>query len=228
MRAPTWILVLSFLMTAARLASAGEYLDPSGFAFRYPEGWIAVNEQGRATLAKEVREWFDNQAFDLQALSVLVVDPTSQEFAPNCNVVVNSSEIPVTERTLEELRGALPGQYKSMGIEISRLRADIQEVGANRAIVLHYDTKLPGVPHDLHQQQVYVPGGGRTHIITCTTTIDRVAQDDMAFQSILASFRVPPVEGGRFDWKAIGSSSMTGGIVGGLTAGIVAGPQRGC
>ena len=217
------VLLVGFLLAAAGLTSAGEYSDPSGYGFRYPEGWVAVSELDRDSVAKEVREWLDNQAIDLTVLSVVVVDPGPKEFSPNCNVVLIEGEIPVTDGTLQDMLGALPGKYRSMKIEVSNLKGALQQVGANQAIVFHYDTKLPGVPFPLHQQQVYLPGGGKTHIITCTTTIDRIAQDDLAFQSILATFQVPPVQGSRLNWNEVGSSSLIGGIVGGLTAGIVVG-----
>ena len=98
MRVRFLVLLVGFLLAAAGLTSAGEYSDPSGYGFRYPEGWVAVSEIDRDSVAKEVREWLDNQAIDLTVLSVVVVEviPRGRKSRSSEN---DSHDRPLTRRT---------------------------------------------------------------------------------------------------------------------------------
>lgn len=51
---------------------------------------------------------------------------------------------------------------------------------------------MPGETLPSRQRQVYIPGGGNTFIVTCTGEADRFDGYVPTFDSILASFKVPP------------------------------------
>lgn len=215
-----WMGAVLFLAVAGP-GSAAEYKDPAGFSFRYPDEWTAVNRENVASLESAVREWLKQGEIDLTQINVIVVDPRQTDFAANCNVLQVPGELTINEATRQKLLGQAAEQFRKVGVEVENLRIDIRQFGMHEAIVLDFDSRMPFAQERLHQRQAHFPGGGKTHVVTCSAAANRFAQYEQPFDMILSSFHVPPRQSGGFDWKNIRGSATTGAIVGGI-AGAVA------
>ncbi|MGC3965921.1 MAG: hypothetical protein QM775_00675 [Pirellulales bacterium] len=140
------------------------------------------------------------------------------------NVVVEKKQIPLDQKTLDELADFLPQQFKQVGADCTIIRKSLQKYGANQAGILEYDARLPGIPMPLKQRQVYFVGGGKTFIVTCTATAGTFTKYAPTFDAMLASFEVPEPVG--FNWSKVLAGGSRGAIIGGLVglaAGLIGG-----
>lgn len=184
---------------AMGLAAGGtfgeEYRDPDGFSFTYPKGWIALTGETkdglREELTPETRTWLEKNAIDLNKISLLLVRNGKAEFLENLNVVVIKQQITPDEETLKSLLEQMEKQYEKMGMKIKDVVSRVEKVGANKALVVEYRARLPIVPDELKQKQVFIPGGGKTYIITCTGRADTYADHAATFDKMLTSVTVP-------------------------------------
>jgi hypothetical protein len=220
-----WTACFALLVTTpatAAAASAGDYSDPSGFSFHYPDGWILLNKQslaeGLKSLPPEISEWVGKNKIDLGKMNVMLLRDGDAEYLENLNVVVHPQEMPMNKDSAEKLRTMLPGQYLSVGAEVSGMNFRVTKIGDRDAIVGEYDSKLPAVPVPLKQRQVYIAGGGNTYIVTCTSPRATYAKYSPTFDAITASFKVPPPKKTGFDFNQM----IIAGIVGGVAAGVIA------
>jgi hypothetical protein len=210
------------LFVVAASARGEDYSDPSGFTFTYPEGWVVVNREkigdaGKA-LPAEIRNWVAKNKVDLSQVAVILLRNGEDAFLENLNVVVDKQEqIPVTDSTVKELTNKLPKQYESMGIKVGSLFVRIQKVGDREAIVADYTAESLGGP-TLRQKQVMFPGGGKTYIVTCTTTFHTNDQYQPILNKVLASFKMPEPEA--FDMSRTLNYALIGGAIGGLVGGL--------
>jgi hypothetical protein len=227
MRAPCLHLVLVFLLATSSTAAAvaGEYRDPAGFSFTYPEGWLAVSEPSKTLVNNappEIRSWLDKNRVSLSQVTMVLVRVAPEEFVESLNVVVTPQEIPIKQETIAKLLTTLTQQYGSLGATIKNLNARLQNVDANEVIVVDFDSRLPGVAFPMHQRQVFFPGGGKTYIVTCTAKPETFPKYEPTFDTILASFTVPAPTAQGFDLKRIWGGARNGAIFGAVAGALAA------
>ncbi len=211
------------LVCVGNPALGGEYTDPSGFSFTYPDDWVVVTREiladARKQVGPDVKDWLAKTNMDLNRIRVAVFRKGHDE---NLNVIVNDKELPVNDRSVQELRNVLPQQFKTAGFQADNLQVGIQKIGPHEVAVSDFQVRLPVSPDLFREKQVYLPGGGKTFIITCTAKANSFQQVAPAFEQILASFRVPPPTPGGFDWKGVMITGLIGGVAGGLIGGAFA------
>lgn len=202
----------------------GDYADPSGFSFTYPENWIPVTRPAMGdvhrALPQEVQNWLAKNNVDFNRVAVVLIRHGREEFLENLNVVVEKQQIPANDKTVKQLTDVLAKEYGSMGVKVDNYQARVQKVGSHDAVVMEYQMQLPDVAFPLRQKQVVFPGGGKTYIVTCTGRVDSFDQYQPIFEKVLASFQVPaPVAGGA-DWDPVVLAGMVVGFIGVLVAGL--------
>ena len=214
------------LLLICATASGGDYTDPSGFAFTYPEDWIplthsAMSEVNQA-IPQELKNWVAKNNVDLSRVAVVLLRNGREEFVENLNVVVVKQQIAVDDKTVQKMTESLPKQYRSMGMNVDNFQGRVQKVGSHNAVVVEYQyqSPLPGVTSELRQRQVFFPGGGKTYIVTYSATTDSFDRHLPIFEKILASFQVPAPVAMGFDWSRVATTGLVGGIVGGLFGGM--------
>jgi hypothetical protein len=176
------------LLTAAA-AVAGEYHDRSGFTFTYPDGWFAAGKfENLANLPPELASWIKNNHIDLNQVAVVLIHAGHGSFLDNLNVVVVHDEMPLDDASIKEIENGLPRQYRSMGVSIENLESHLRQVGSNKAMVVDYRSRLPGLPLPIWQRQYYIPLAGNTYILTCTATSQSFAASAPVFERIVESF----------------------------------------
>src|SRR5438552_2304290 len=92
------------LMVWALPALGGEYRDPTGFSFTYPDGWVVVTNLTKDQLPPQTRTWLSKNNVDLSRLSMVLIRDGQDEFLENMNVVVDHQEIPVNESALQKIK----------------------------------------------------------------------------------------------------------------------------
>lgn len=218
-RAVTAFALLGLGFGGMRL-SAGEYQDPSGFSFTYPDGLVAVTSLNKDTLDPDYRRWVETNHIDLSRMSVSLVHNGKGDFRENLNVVVDPQQLPLEDSSVRKLLDGIPPKYRELGASVENLQGRLQRVGSNRAAVLDYQLTVPGVPFPMRQRQVLFAGGGKTFIVTCTARADTFAEYSATFDTILASFNGPPPledkPAGGFDWRRAVMMGIGGGAIGGL------------
>src|SRR5438477_3994061 len=146
--------LLLFFSWVAPLA-AGEYSDPNGFSFTYPDGWIAVANPGKdidpKTAPPQFRQWLEKNNISLSRMNVVLIRDGQDEFPVALSVLVNQQQIPVNDDTTKQLLDMMRAQAPSMGATIADAEGHVRKVGANEAIVYDFQTRLPGVPVPLKQ-----------------------------------------------------------------------------
>lgn len=208
------------LLACGPAAAGGDYADPSGFSFTYPEGWVPITRAAMGDvnqfLPDELKHWVAKNQLDLNRLSVVLVRDGGDEFLENLNVVVEGQQIPVNDEAVRKLTEMITQQYRAMGVQVADLQGRVQKVGPYDAVVMEYRSRIPGVPDNLRQKQVMLPGGGKTYIITCTAKADSFDSYRPTFEKILASFRVPAPLATGIDWKRVVTAGVVAGVIGGL------------
>lgn len=217
--AATWI-----LLALAASARGGEFHDPSGFSFTYPNGWIAINRAKMGDpsqlLPSSMRNWVAKNNVNLSQVAVILLRNGNAEFLENLNVVVDEKQqIPVNDDLVKQMTEMLPKQYEPLGIKISKLNVRIAQVGGRDALIAEYHAKMPGVPFLLWQKQMTIPGGGKTYTVTCTTKADSYQRYEPVFDKMLRSFETP--EPKEFALTGDMPFTLIGGIVGGIIGAFV-------
>jgi hypothetical protein len=215
------ILTVFMLLAGATQAVCGEYNDPSGFSFTYPEGWLPTSSMNKGELPPEVRGWFLKNNVDFNRVSVFLVRVAQADFVETMNVVVQQQEMAIEEVSVKKLLDMMSQQFRSMGIKIEGAKGETKKFGTNQAIVIEFQSKLPAVPFPLRQRQTLFSGGGKTFVVTCTSKDDTFETYAPTFDKILTSFKVPPST--RHPHGIDFGQSLIMGIVGGLIGGIVGG-----
>jgi hypothetical protein len=209
------------------VASGEEYSDPAGFSFTHPKDWIVVTSQGidslslNEALMPETRAWIEKNSVDLSKVSVLLVRNGKDDFLENLNVVVEKQELVPNDRTLKALVEKMRQQYVDMGVKVEGLVGRVEKMGANEALVTEYQIHFPFIADTLKQKQAFIPGGGKTYIVTCTCKADDFTAFTPTFDKILASMKVPArtIRGGV--WNQSLKMGLVGGVVGGVTVGLL-------
>ena len=199
---------------------AGNYADPSGFSFTYPDGWIPVNRAAMGNvndvLPPEVKNWVAKNNVNLNQLPVMLIREGHEEFLENLNVVIHPQQIPVDESTVKKLTGIVGQQYTAIGGKVTDVQGSVQKMSSRDVIVMEYQARLPGNPFLLRQRQVSFPGGGKTYIVTCTAKADTFAKFQPAFDSVLASFQAPDPVAQGLNWNRAALTGVVGGVLGAL------------
>lgn len=218
------ISVVGLLLLSCAGASGGDYTDPSGFAFTYPEDWVPLTHSAMGdvnqALPPELKDWIANNNVDLSLVAVVLVRNGHEEFHENLNVVVQKQQIPVDAKAVDSLAESMPKQFESMGGSVDKVQGRVQKIGSHDAVVFDYQSRMPGVTYLLRQRQVFFPGGGNTYIVTCSGRADSFDQHLPTFEKILASFQVPAPVASGFDWNRVMTTGVVAGIVGGLMGGL--------
>lgn len=184
-------LATGFLLAVVCVASAGQYTDPTGFSFTYPDGWVSISKLSQAALPQELKGWMSKNHIDLSKVSVVVAHPSQSDFYENLNVVVTAGDAPIDEDSCRQLRSVIPQQLRMLGVTIENVDAGVQQLGANKAIVVEFQSRMPGVTFPLRQCQFYMSSGGKTFIVTCTAKASTFSQFAPTFVQMAASFKLP-------------------------------------
>ena len=216
-------LLIALILLAGGEAAFGEtYADPSGFSFTYPEGWVAVTSAAmgdvKQVIPGELKDWVVRNNVDLNQIAVVLIRDANEEFLENLNVVVKPQQIPVNDKTAKELTAAISQQYGTMGVKLEGVQGRVEKIGSHNAIVVGFQSRLPGVDATLRQKQIVIPGGGKTYIVTCTAKADTFDQYRPTFDGVLASFQAPAPVAQGFQWNQAALSGAIGGVVGGMIA----------
>lgn len=214
-------------LVGASEVRAGNYADPSGFAFAYPEGWVVVNRDAmddvNSALPPEIKDWVARNKYDLGRVAMILLRNGSEEFLESINVVLSSQEISTTEASVRTLIEEISGQYESMGVEIKNLKGHVERVGNRDAVVVDYVAHFPSQPDRLRQRQVLFPGGGKTYVVTCTAKTDTFNDYEPTFTQALASFQAPAPTVKRFDWGNFGRTTLARALFGGIVGLLIGG-----
>jgi hypothetical protein len=217
--------VLSLLIFAIP-GLAGDYSDPKGYSFTYPDGWVIVTKQlwenEQKNIPAEIQSWLQKSKVDLSGLSVVLIREGHEEFLENLNVSIDNQEIPANDDSIKKLSTILPQKYRELGVTINKVDGQLKQYGKNQALVIDFHSQLPFMPFPLRQNQVFFPGGGKTYIVTCTTRQDTFDKYSQTFDTILASFKVPAPNKKGIDWNHVLITTVIGGAVGAVGGGLYA------
>jgi hypothetical protein len=218
------VLVTAVLAAAGPAASAGEYSDPSGFSFTYPDGWVVLTgdqtDAALQSLPPAIKQYLDRNKLDLSKMKVSLIRNATDEFLENLNVVVEDQQVPTTQDAVKKLTDMITKQYAAAGIRLIELNGSVQKVAGRDALVFDSQVVYPHVTTPVKLRQVAFPGGGKTYTVTCGGPAARFEQYRPVFERMLESFRVPPVKG--FNWGAVSSGAVIGAISGAV-AGVLIG-----
>src|SRR5262249_42597506 len=85
------------VFSGAGSAFGGDYADPSGFSFTYPEGWIPLHrsmKDAAQALPPELKNWIAKNNVNLDRATVFLIRNGREEFLENLNVVIEKQQIP--------------------------------------------------------------------------------------------------------------------------------------
>jgi hypothetical protein len=220
-RAIAVVAILTFVRATAA-ADDRTYVDPAGFSFTYPDGWVLIDKPGslmQSNLPPAIQSWIKQNNVSLEKVSACLIRNGQSKFLENLNVVVDNQQMPMTDATVKKLLDLLPKKYRTAGLTMDKLEINLEQFGKNDAIEVEYQTKFPGVATPLRQRQVFFAGGGKTYIVTCSALSSTYGEYAGTFESILESFKVPSPglqQQLGFDWNRTLVVAFVGGLIGGL------------
>ncbi len=210
------------LLLGSSSVLADLYADPSGFSIVYPDGWYPLSkaDQGQiqSELPPELKRMLDDKQVDLNRIAVMIMRGGEGEYLEGINVVVENSQIPVSSSKISELTEMIGKQFKSIGADFTLVGSSILPYASRDVYVIDYSVTLPGVGIPLHQRQYLVPGGGKTYIVTCSSTTTAFPTYESTFEEMMRSFQAPEPKKTGFDLGRSGTLGAIGGVVGGLVA----------
>lgn len=221
-RLTTALSMVTALLLGSSHAVAGLYADPSGFSIVYPDGWYPLSkaDQGQiqSELPPELKRMIDDNQIDLSRIAVMIMRSGEGEYLEGINVVVENSQIPVSSSKISELTDMIGKQFRSVGADFTLVGSSVLPYASRDVYVINYQVTLPGVGVPLHQRQYLVPGGGKTYIVTCSSTTSEFPKYESTFEEMMKSFQAPEPKKTGFDLGRSGTLGAIGGIVGGLVA----------
>jgi hypothetical protein len=186
------IAILAFVDHAG-FALAGEYQDPSGFSFNYPDGWTIVRHGDRVNefegVHPEVARTIKKNNFDLKKIAVTLVRIGPKEFPENVSVTVGPY-ISINADSLKAM-SEMPKKLESQGLKFEDVQTRIQRIGVHRAIVAEYRVRFLDVAREMKQKQIMISAGDKTYWVGFTAPIETYEQYAETFDAILASFKTP-------------------------------------
>lgn len=210
------------LLACEAVAVGGQYADPSGFSFTYPDGWVPITRAAMGDVDQivppKMKSWIAEQNIDLNRIKVILVRDARGAYLANLNFVVLGQQIPVNEQAAKRLTETLVRKYESMGMTVADIKGHVRRYGKRQTIVVEYQVNMPGVPVPLRQMQVVFPGGGKSFLVTCSGAADSFASHRPTFDQILTSVQVPEPLASGPDWDrvAIVAGSAVGAVIGAL------------
>jgi hypothetical protein len=188
---------LSIFVFAA-IARGGEYSDPSGYSFNYPDDWVIVTQAslvGDPSIPPHIKDLVAKLAKnfpDPSNFSAALLHRSPNEFhRESVTIVIQPQEMLLSPKSADELVVTIREQCPTRGISMTELQSHFQMIGGNYALVVECDARVPAAPFPLRYRQVYIPKGGKTYIITCAAKADSFATYSPTFDAMLASFKVP-------------------------------------
>jgi hypothetical protein len=196
----------------------GAYRDQAnGFALVPPEKWVSINpdnftellRQYGAAIPQNIRDLVQNGKY-----AAYFMDVSSKRSAgDSLNIVVHNQQMPrLSDSDRKELEKLFTEQARAVLQNFKVNRSELTQIDKLQAMRLDSEgtMNLPALRQsiNLKMSQVYVPGDGRTYIITCGAESAEVDCDQ-----IFNSFRVlkrPSLLGG----KGIFNGALKGGLIG--------------
>ncbi|QEL19938.1 hypothetical protein [Limnoglobus roseus] len=195
------------LLAATGPAAGGEFADGTGFSITYPDEWVALRNDQLGDLRKllptDFTEWVRRNNLDLKRIEVLIVCPGRGEFFDSLNLIIDDHQVPLTDKAIGQVADELIGVYAKMGVTVEDFRARADRVGPRDAVVIDFTSRFPDDPLLYRHRQVLIPGGGRTYIVTCSSTAAAFDQHAAAFDAMLASVKAPPPAGKPFPMDGV-------------------------
>lgn len=152
--------------------------------------------------------------FDFSKIDLLAVG----EGGASVNINTIAGEVPMTEDSRRQMLQEVPKTFAQQGVKVEKLEARLETLGGvTKALILEYEAEIMG---PMRQIQAYVPGGGKTAIVTCSAPKEIYASAEPKFRSVLASLRVPALKDSDSGGSRILSGALRGGIIGGLAGGL--------
>src|SRR5262249_29740658 len=155
---------------------------------------------------------------DLRQIRLMLLREGQEEPPESLTVGVDSQEVPLDERTLNELIDKMPQHHRSKGLTVENLRGRVETIGTNRAFVFDYQANFPDSKFPMRQRMVIFSGGGNSYFVTFTAKPDTFDNYTGTLNAILASFKVPaPIVRHRepgFDWDRVLTFTLLAAVVG--------------
>ena len=206
----------------------GAYRDPvNGFALVPPGKWVSITPDNFSELLRQygsvipanIRELVQNGKYAAYFMDV----GSGRSAGDSLNVVVHNQQLPrLSEEDRRELEKLFTEQARNYLQDFKVNRSELTRIDNLRAMRIDSEgvMQLPAahIRVNLKMSQIYVPGDGRTFIVTCGAESREVDCDQ-----VFASFRVlkrPSVMGG----KGFLSGALRGGLIGaaiGLAVGFI-------
>lgn len=182
------------LLACGATTLAGEYKDPSGFSFTYPDGWVLLTPDkikgSKAGLSEEIKSWIDEHEEGLTSMAAILVRDSKDEYLESLGVLVNPVQVPANPETVKAFSTVLKTQYKTMGLELNNFNCSVQDIANRKSVVAEYDIHLDGEEDD-HEKRLVIPGGGKSYIFVCTGSDKSYKKYEPVFGQVLASLKVP-------------------------------------
>ena len=214
-------------IVSANVGLASEFGSPNGYKFAYPKGWMILTGKGIADakeeMPKEMIDWIARNKVDFKRIDVVLIRVGEGEFLENMNVVVNNQQIPVDEASKAKVGEEIKKLYNASGLHPEDFLVRMDKLRDRNVYVVDSKIRLPGIATPLRQRQYFIPGGGKTFIVTTSGTVESFPQYEQTFQDVLNSFQTPPpTRFGGFDFSKIVGLSLAGLVIGGIVGGVVA------
>jgi hypothetical protein len=220
MRSIQWSILLELLLLAGAPSAFGErYVDPSGFSFDCPDGWVvlpggAMQEIGRA-VPRDMQDLIARRNIDLRELAVLMIKVVDDEPAATLNVIVLPKQMPIWDETEVEQARTIAELLAETEFKLEGFRAFREKLGSRDVIVVEYHRETPGVPGSQRHNHILFVGGGKSYIVTCSAPVESFEEYQPTFDAVLASFEVPPPIAPGFDWNDLFEKTVIGAVAGG-------------
>lgn len=222
------VLAACLAMGISRAAVAETYTDSAGFFCESPVGWTLISESHMAEVADaltpQIKDWVQRNKIDFKQVKVILLrNGDHEKFLENLNVVVEPSQITVSETSRRQLAELSTRRFAEAGLQQENYSSRIERIADREFIVSDYLLKFPdsmGVG-SVRQRQYLIGGGGKTFTITCTALPETFETYEPVFSTVMASFKAPQSIATGFNWGAIASSGAIWGILGGLVGGLV-------
>jgi len=130
------------------------YLTEGDFEIQYPEKWTITD----VTTAPGGKA---------QDYALIGTRDTGSGFENRFDLFIEPSEIPLTDETVSNMKlYYLEELPRSSGIEVDNIQVSLDDIGPHRLIRSRYESSLSGLEDKIITEQFYVPGEGRTFILT--------------------------------------------------------------
>ncbi|MDX9721730.1 MAG: hypothetical protein RBU37_13350 [Myxococcota bacterium] len=180
------------ILGSASMAFAQEatpFTSAKGYSITPPAGWESVvGELGEEELAKlppTVRDHYNPKETDVLFMDAAPAKDT--DFRDNLNVFVLDEPVPISPELLEEIKGVLTEQYRSLFDSFQLVAFETAKYGENDAIRIEATYTLVGL--NLVLYQALMSGPTKAVIVTCTLDSARKADREKFCTDAFASVK---------------------------------------